>query len=233
MKESLRWRAKKILPKKITDLLRKALPESIYYPDYGQTTLSDVKFRNMMNILKENLLRNPDGDLIECGVYRGGSLIHIATKMKELKSSKKLYGIDTFEGHPYDCNEDIPKDGNTIHKKGLFSGSSYEKLSLLIKKKNLDNVILYKGLVEDVLPKLSDKKFCFAHLDLDLYLSTKEALYFLKPRMVKNGIIVFDDYGGFESPGIKKAAEEVLDLKNITQVDIPPNEGNQEFWIKR
>lgn len=227
---SIRWFAKKYLPKNITNRLRNSLPESIYYPGYGQTTLSTKKLDSMLNSLDECISKKIEGDVIECGVFRGGSLVKIGLKMKERKSKKNLYGVDTFEGHPYDSVEDVPKDGNVIHHSGLFSGNSYEKVLESLKENQIGNVKLLKGKVEDVLSQLSDKKFCFVHLDLDLYISTKEALSFLKPKLVKNGIIVFDDYGADESPGIKKAVEEVLG-KNLVKETLNSKDGNQAYWI--
>ena len=40
------------------------------------------------------------GDIVEAGVYRGNSLIAIGMLLKELGSSKKIYGFDSFSGFP-------------------------------------------------------------------------------------------------------------------------------------
>lgn len=51
------------------------------------------------------------------------------------------------------------------------------------------------------------KKFCFVHLDVDLYKSTKDCLEFFYPRMVRGGIILTHDYN-YVFKGVKKAYNE-------------------------
>src|SRR5208282_5220870 len=49
----------------------------------------------------------------------------------------------------------------------------------------------------------------------DLYLSTRDALAFIAPRLVSGGVIVFDDYGGYDSPGVTKAVNELLEDTSV------------------
>jgi len=229
---NIRWFAKKILPKKFVDGLRTVLPESIYYPGYGHTTLNEKKINNITKLVKNVLDDKIEGNAIECGVFRGGSLTQIGNTLKKFNSNKKLFGVDTFEGHPFHNEEDVPEDGKIIHHKGLFSGNQLENVQKILDEKNLDNTKLFKGLVSDVLPNfLKNENFCFVHLDLDLYISTKQALEFLYPRMMYGGIIVFDDYDAYESPGVKKAAEEILGIDSVRKL-IDSKDGNQGFWKK-
>ncbi len=231
---NLRWFAKRFLPKNVIDALRTILPESIYFPGYGHTTLSNKKMENIITLLNGVLEKKIQGNLIECGVFRGGSLTQIGLKLKQKNSNKLLFGVDTFEGHPFDDQEDIPEDGKIIHQKDLYSDNQLGKVLDILDKKKLNNVSLHKGLVENVLPKFfNNEKFCFAHLDLDLYVSTKQALSFIAPKMEKGGIIVFDDYSAFESPGIKKAVDEILGKNSIKiSVSSSSKDGNQAYWIK-
>jgi O-methyltransferase len=229
---NFRWVAKKYLPKGLTDALRRVLPESIYYPGYGQTTLSTKKANSLARLLDECLSRNLDGDLIECGVFRGGSLADIARAVKSRTPSKKVFGADTFEGHPFDSAEDMPPDQQMIHHKGLFAGNSYERVAEMLRANDLTNTTLLKGMVGDTLPTLGEIRFCFAHLDLDLYLSTKQALAYIAPRLVPGGTIVFDDFGGYETPGVQQAVAEILPQAEVIRVPIDPSEGSQGYWIK-
>jgi hypothetical protein len=228
----LRWTAKKYLPKRVTDLLRSFLPESIYYPGYGQTTLSGKKLDALLRLLDECLSKELDGDLIECGVFRGGSLVQIGRTALRMAPSKKVFGADTFEGHPSGSPEDIPPDNRIVHHKGLFSGTDYNRVSNMLRQNHLENTFLLKGMLGDTLPTLGERTFCFAHLDLDLYVSTKQALEFIEPRLVSGGMIIFDDYGGFETPGVEKAVSELLPHAQIRRTAIDPIEGSQAFWVK-
>ena len=228
----LRWMAKQYLPKRWTDLLRSALPEWIYYPGYGRTTLSYKKLDQLLRLLETSLSKQLDGDLIECGVFRGGSLVEIARMAQTTKPAKRVFGADTFEGHPFDSPEDLPEDNKLVHHRGLFAGNSYARVADMLAQNGLTNTTLLKGKLEETLPKLSDRAFCFAHLDLDLYLSTKQALDFIAPRLVSGGVLVLDDYGAFDAPGVEKAVAELIPQAEIHRSPIDPTEGSQAFWIK-
>src|SRR5689334_19095647 len=107
-----------------------------------------------------------------------------------------------------------------------------EKVNEAIRKNKVsDHVTLHKGLVEDILPKFANHEFCFAHLDMDLYQSTNSALQMIAPRVVKGGVVCFDDYGAPEAPGVKKAADEILGAANIT-VTMNSRDGYQAYWKK-
>jgi hypothetical protein len=228
----IRWIAKKYLPKGVTDFLRTILPEAIYYPTYGKTTLSTKKLDSLLRLLQGCLSRNVDGDLIECGVFRGGSLAEIGRMAQKMTPSKQVFGADTFEGHPFDSPEDVPPDSQLVHHKGLFSGNNFDRVSAMLEENGLTNTSLLKGMVGDTLPTLGDRKFCFVHLDMDLYVSTRQALEYLEPRLVSGGILVLDDYGSYDAPGVEKAVSELIPHANIQRTPIVSSEGSQGFWIK-
>ena len=215
------------------NFIRQRIPDAYFYPDYGKAFLTESKLQNLLNLLAECIEKNVEGDIIECGVFRGGSLLQFALLAKKLNSNKKLYGIDTFEGHPYDSPNDMAPDGKIYNYKGYLVENNYERVKQIFEKRNLDEVILYKGLAEEVLLKLSREKICFAHIDMDIYQSTKNALLLLLPMMSKNGIIVFDDYGGHTTSGVKRAVEEILNKNDVKILTNSEKDGSQAFWINR
>jgi len=158
------------------------------------------------------------GDVIECGVYKGGNSFQIAKKLKELKSDKKLYSLDTFEGHPYDDYEDMPKElQKEVYgdkKPGKFKGNAkdvdLDQIKKWFAKNCLDNTIFLKGLFIDTFKQISDKKLCFAYVDSDSYKSVKQCIEFLKDRLVPGGIMIFDDYNYKNTPGCNMAVDEML-----------------------
>jgi len=188
-------------------------------PIYGESFLDEPELKILTSLVERCF--NLEGNLIECGVYRGGSLIAIGNTLKRLNSNKILYGIDTFEGHPY-------TDEGTIHVKGLHSDANFEKVKKVIDKAGLDKIKIFKGKFLDVFPQLKDEKFCFANIDVNLYLSHKQCLEFLLPRMTKGGIIHLDDYNSKTSLKANKAVEEFIDKKDIVAI---PNKG--AYYIKK
>jgi len=198
------------------------------------TFCSQKTMKITLDLLEKCINERLDGDVIECGVYKGGSSFQIAKKMKSLASKKTLYALDTFEGHPYDDVEDMPKDlvkqayqkNEPRKRKGKLNDVDLNEIKNHFAKENLDNTIFLKGLFEDSFKKISDKKFCFAHVDADFYLSVKQCIEFLKKRLVPNGVIVFDDYGVDDLAGCTKAVDILLGRDSLS---ILPD--YRAYWI--
>lgn len=165
---------------------------------------------------------NIPGDFIECGVWRGGSMMMVALTLLAMgRTDRKLLLFDTFEGLPKpDAALDVDAWGNRAidgwlpHKKSDQS-SSWAYASLEEVRANLEStgypmsqVTLVKGMVEDTVPGNAPSAIAMLRLDTDWYSSTRHELEQLYPRLSKNGILILDDYGHFE--GARKATDEYL-----------------------
>ncbi len=133
-----------------------------------------------------------DGDIIECGTYKGGSTLLIGHVLGTIESGKCIYACDTFEGHPYDdiaSAVDYRRAGRGNDTSVSYVRSKFQKFKVA------DRITIVKGQFEDtLLSKLGDKTFSLAFLDCDLYDSAKVAYSFLYPRIVRGGCIIVHDY---------------------------------------
>lgn len=221
----------KFLPRRVKNAISKFYtPKNFidYTIDYGESFIPQKSLDFLLSLISKCIYEDLPGDLIECGVFKGGSTIQIGQRLKELNSNKHLHAIDTFEGHPFDSKEDITKKGELLHHKGRYSNVEYNKVRDLVSQKKLNNIKLYKGSFDEVFPSLRDKTFCFAHVDADIYLSVKQCIIFLIDRMAPEGIIYFDDYNAQSCPGATKAVDELLDKSSIT---VLPH--CQCYWINK
>ena len=199
------------------------------------TYCSNEEMNYTLSLLEKCISSGLEGDVIECGVYKGGSSFQIAKMMKRIGSSKKIYALDTFSGHPYDDYEDMPdKLKKKIYQskapprfKGRSNDVDLAEIKNYFSKKNLDNAIFLKGLFEDSFKLISDKKFCFAHVDADAYISVKQCIEFLKDRMVPNGIILFDDYNNAGMEGCNKAVNDLLEKDSLFIL-----KQRRAYWVK-
>lgn len=162
-----------------------------------KTLLDSLRQEKIM--LCTRISNHLNGSLAEVGVFKGGSAEIIA---RNKHPKKKLYLFDTFNGMP-----EVNPNKDNQHKKGDFNKTSYDK----IKKKfeNYQNVFVCKG----IFPKennnvVKKENFSFVHIDVDIYQSYKDCLEFFYPRMIKGGIMVFDDYGAKSCEGAKLAIDE-------------------------
>ena len=58
---------------------------------------SQVNQWSIIQSLKYIKSKNLEGSIVECGIYKGGTLLLIIKILKNLGLKKSLYGYDTFE----------------------------------------------------------------------------------------------------------------------------------------
>ena len=151
------------------------------------------------------------GDIAECGVYRGGSALLICLARAEWP--KKIHLFDTFSGLP-EATESLD-----LHGKGEFKGGSLDEIKRLLSQ--FKNISFYEGIFPLSASDIpSDNTFSMVNLDMDTYLSTKEALIYFYPRMVKGGVILCHDYSSLSCPGVKVAIDEFLENKPETPIEL-------------
>ncbi len=170
------------------------------------TTKSDWGYRLLYFNRLYRQIENIPGDLVECGVYEGMSLIMLGILNKESQQHRKVIGFDSFQGFPDSSDKDV------YNTHGIFSHVTMARaISNLQDAGFKDNEItLVKGWFDDTLPKYNGK-IALLHFDADLYLSTKCALDNLWNKIAIGGIVTFDDYNESQWVGEKVAVDEFLD----------------------
>lgn len=93
------------------------------------------KIQFYFDFIKQNNL-NSRGDVYEFGVFQGRSLLSTALLLKKIKSKKKIYGFDSFEGFPSYHKYDDVKYFSQLFKNKKITKEHYNliNLSILIKK---------------------------------------------------------------------------------------------------
>jgi hypothetical protein len=176
------------------------------------------------------MTKNIPGDIVECGIGRGRSLLIIAALntflSKEEGGQRRIFGYDSFEGFPEPTIEDKsprnPKKGEWSHSpSGKYKYSN--KFTKLVLQEggiplNKISLTLTKGFFSNSLKKHPQKPIAMLHIDGDLYQSYKAALENLFGKISKGGIIIFDDFAkenGKEEkfPGARLAVKEFLGNK--------------------
>jgi len=165
------------------------------------------------------------GAIVECGVWRGGSMMATATTLLQCgPASRELYLFDTFEGmSDPDDTVDIDYRWRTVNdaleRQRKMDSARRQELALVaycpldLVKRNMattgypaDKIHYIKGLVEDTLPAHAPDQIALLRLDTDWYQSTKHELVHLYPRVSPGGVIIIDDYGHWQ--GSRKATDE-------------------------
>jgi len=161
------------------------------------------------------------GDVVECGVYKGSSLIRWITYRDVLEGSdsRKVWGFDTFKGFPETNNATDKQFIEKFMREG-GKGVSKDELDKILKYKNFKNY----GLVKCDLRLLEDNPvndIALLNIDVDTLDSTWSALWFTH-LIVPGGILILDDYGKVE--GATKAVEKFFDISKVEFSRLPfPN----------
>lgn len=162
-----------------------------------------------------------NGDVVECGVWKGGSMMAIAETLGNLSdTSRSLYLFDTFDGMAPPSKNDVDINGKAAEELLNKSEKTQDDsvwccAGLEVVKQALDSVnypnekIHYiQGMVEQTIPMHAPEKIALLRLDTDWYESTKHEMEHLFPRLVKGGVLIIDDYGHWQ--GARKAVDEYL-----------------------
>ncbi len=147
------------------------------------------------------------GEMAEVGAYQGVS----AKLICEAKGDKEFHVFDTFEGLPPPSGSDVPRYKPSQYYCSLESVQQYLK--------DYPNVHFYKGLFPETAKGLEDKKFCFVHIDVDLYESTKACLDWFYPRLLPGAILISHDYSLLA--GVRAAFTEFFADKPERPIELP------------
>ena len=154
------------------------------------------------------------GDFAECGTYKGGTAFLIADTIKACAGGRQLHLFDTFTGMPNTAIEGID-----AHKAGGFADTSPYSVKRYLSQ--FPFIVFHPGFIPDTFSGVKDKSFSFVHVDVDIYQSALDCCEFFYQRMVKGGVIVFDDYGFPECKGERKAVDEFFIDKREKPVVLP------------
>ncbi|OLC89407.1 MAG: dTDP-6-deoxy-L-hexose 3-O-methyltransferase [Acidobacteria bacterium 13_1_40CM_4_58_4] len=185
------------------------------------------RFLAMYELFK--LILPVKGSIVECGVFRGFSLMSwakLSTILEPENLTRRIYGFDTFNGFPSVSSSD--RNGSGVAEVGDFQASSYEELLELIRLYDQDRFLghipkmqLIRGDVIKTIPEFVQQNrhllVSLLFIDLDLYEPTKVALEQIVPRMPKGAIIAFDELDNPIWPG---ETEALLEKLSVNQLEI-------------
>lgn len=147
------------------------------------------------------------GNVVECGVYNGGSAALLASVCcKRSPQSREIWLFDSFEGLP----KPTDKDGEMAQSCGWWCHGELSKLRAILQKLRIpeSRVHVVKGWFQDTFPTVNIPDIALLHIDADWYESVKLCLEKFYGNVQPGGFIVIDDYGHWE--GCKRATDEFL-----------------------
>jgi O-methyltransferase len=160
------------------------------------------------------------GDIVECGVWRGGSMHAAARTLDALgDTSRDLHLFDTFDGMPPPTEKDLRHDGTPAADLLAIRPRDHDVWAVATLDDVRDGfaevpypserVHFHKGMVEETIPAAAPEQIAILRLDTDWYESTRHELEHLYPRLSRGGVLLIDDYGWWK--GSREAVHEFLE----------------------
>ena len=223
--------------------------EGTDWPSQAHTMIGIRRLDNIQTLVEDVLQKGVAGDLIETGVWRGGSTIFMRGVLKAYGvTDRKVWVADSFAGFPRTEEEGLTSRSLTspvldvLRQPSLpdefqrtldllMQGVTYDEVRERFDRYGLldDQVQFLCGWFRDTLPSAPIERLALLRLDGDLYDSTYDALDALYPRLSNGGYAIVDDYGTFTE--CRQAVHDYLDSLGA-DVDIKAIDEGAVFWQK-
>jgi O-methyltransferase len=187
------------------------------------TMTSGERLWSLLNAVRYVVHERIPGDFVECGVWRGGSVMAMASELRNLGFlDRQIWLYDTFTGMTDPTSVDVEestgvsaqemlartpvRDGNNVW---CVAGRADVEANVRSTAYPFENFTFVEGDVVQTLPKNAPTRVALLRLDTDWYESTRMALEVLYPRLAVGGVCILDDYGHWQ--GARQAVDEYFD----------------------
>ena len=199
---------------------------------FSHAMMGRLRIDSLHECLNHIARESVPGDLVECGVWRGGGCIFMAGYLKAHEmQERRVVLADSFEGlpkpqHTQDMKLDLSKehfpelavDLDTVRR----NFEAYELLG--------DNIVFLKGWFKDTLPNAPVEEIGLLRLDGDLYQSTIECLESLYDKVVPGGVVIVDDWGAIEQ--CRRAVTDFFAARGEAVPDATRIDWTGVYWMK-
>ena len=199
----------------------RAREEGLDWPGEAETMVGLKRLNNLEASIIDVLQHRVPGDLIETGVWRGGTSIFMRAVLKAYGDTHRtIWLADSFQGFPRPNPAKYPADAGGGWWKNAALAIPLEEVKANFHKYGLldDQVRFLVGWFRDTLPTAPIEKLAVLRLDGDMYESTIDALIHLYPKLSRGGYAIIDDYA---IPACQAAVEDYRAKQQINEPIIP------------
>ena len=167
----------------------------------AHSCLDEARLANVWNLVK----LVGDGIFVEVGSFLGGTALHICNAMDDSHhAGARFYSFDPFEQGGF---ESIGPDETTF-RVDSFTETNYAAVVRRLSVK--PNAHVVQGFFPQAAEPFDLRNIAFCHLDVDLYEANLKCLNYLAPRLAPRSLILVDDLGQVETPGVRNAIHDFL-----------------------
>jgi hypothetical protein len=224
------------------------------WPSQAHTMIGIRRLDNIQALVEQILQTQVPGDLIETGIWRGGSTIFMRGVLKAYGvTDRTVWVADSFDGFPRTEQQGLSAESFTSpgldalrsgwvqsslpaqvqdRLDAVMEGMSYDEVRERFDRYGPldDQVHFLRGWFRDTLPSAPIERLALLRLDGDLYDSTYDALDALYPRLSTGGYAIVDDYNTYKE--CRRAVHDYLG-RTGAGADIQPIDDEAVFWQRR
>lgn len=164
-----------------------------------------------------NSLHWLSGEIAECGAYNGSTAYFMALANERSGQNRNIYLFDSFEG----LSQPSAEDGSYWQAGDLACPEEAARRNLA----GFRNIHIHRGWIPTQFPRVADRRFCFVHVDVDIYQPTRDSIEFFLPRLQPGGMLVCDDYGFESCPGARRAMDDIFAGRPERIIHLPTGQG--------
>jgi O-methyltransferase len=214
----------------VTSSSAQAREEGRDWPSAAETMIGLKRLDNLQDCVADVLRKRVPGDLIEAGVWRGGSTIFMRAMLQAYGvNDRNVWVADSFQGLPKPDEKSYPADKGDVLWTNKELAVSVDEVKVYFQRYGVldDRVKFLVGWFKDTLPQNPIDSLAILRIDADMYQSTMEALQYLYPKLSLGGYCIIDDYGA--GPACKKAVDDFRRTRHINE-EIKQIDWSGVYW---
>jgi len=196
----------------------------------AHTMIGRRRLDSLQHCVEDALARDVPGDLVECGVWRGGASIFMRAVLEAHGvADRAVWLADSFQGLPPPNTAEYPADSGDLHHTVDELAVSMAQVQENFRRYSLldERVRFLPGWFKDTLAGSPIEQVAVLRIDGDMYESTIQVLDALYARLSSGGYVIVDDYGGI--PACKRAVDEFRAAHGISD-EIHEIDWTGIFW---
>jgi O-methyltransferase len=176
------------------------------------TMVGPERIQNLSRLAQRIEDEQLPGDVVECGVYKGGTAAILARLATHSRLHRTVWLFDFFQGMPPATAADGPEAPSWV---GSLT-SSPRRVTRLLRRTGADlsRVRIVPGLFQDTFPAVHIPQIALLNIDADWYESVKLCLETFYNAVVPRGFVSIDDYGDW--PGCRRAVDEFFQTRTLS-----------------
>lgn len=188
--------------------------DGLDWPIHAETMIGLERLNQLHSALDTIEQEKIPGNILEAGVWRGGSVIFAALYLAVWESERKVFAADSFQGLPLPRKGEFPADSGDKHYLYDYLSVSLEQVkdNFASYQVPMENVIFVKGFFSETLEKLECGPLAILRMDGDMYESTWQTLHHLFDKVSPGGFVIIDDW---ELQGAQAAVKDFLESRNL------------------